>query len=138
MRRFVATTLGTLTLALGAAGMCASPLTASDLRGSWQLVELNSRPVPRQPATAVPMFTIKDQSIEGFDGCNTFWGRLDKPGSIASTRRGCGDDVLKLPLDLADPLSHLKTGRIQEDMLILPARPGMAQSVFRRLKTNPQ
>lgn len=85
---------------VGAIAAFAGSLTAGDLQGSWKVVEIKSQPVRPAAVNALPVFTIKDQSIEGFDGCNSFWGRLDHPGSIASTRRGCLDESLKLPLDL--------------------------------------
>jgi heat shock protein HslJ len=129
---------GIATLALGVVAVCAGPLTAADLQGTWELVEIGSRPVPPTAATALPAFTIKRQSIEGFDGCNNFSGRLDKPGSVVSTRRGCLDDVVKLPLDLTDPLAHLLAGKVQNDTLVLPARAGTAASVFRRVKSTPE
>ena len=116
----------------------AGPLTASDLKGSWELAAIGSQPVRSTAGSALPAFTIKDQIIEGFDGCNTFSGRLDKPGSITSTRRGCVDGALKLPLDLADPMSHLKTGTVRNGTLSLPARQGIASSVFRRVESNPE
>jgi heat shock protein HslJ len=117
--------------------MCAGSLAAGDLNGTWELVEINARPIPPASGNPRPVFTIKDQSIEGFDGCNTFSGRLDKPGSIVSTRRGCAEGIVKLPLDLADPMAHLKTGKIQKDTLVLPAREGTGEAVFRRVKPTP-
>ena len=118
---------------VGAIAACAGSLTASDLQGSWQLVAINSQPVRPAAVDALPVFTIKDQSIEGFDGCNSFWGRLDQPGSIVSTRRGCLDGSLKLPLDLTDPMAHLKAGRIDTGRLILPKRAAIPESVFKRV-----
>ena len=109
-------------------------LKAAELNGTWTLVEIDSKPVASATPTALPSFTIKDQSIEGFDGCNSFSGRLDRPGSITSTRRGCPDDAVKLPLDLSDPMAHLKQGRIEKDMLRLPAREPMPASVFKRVR----
>ena len=128
---------GMAMLALGAVAVCAGPLTPRDLQGTWELAEIASRPVAPTAANARPSFTIKDQSIEGFDGCNNFSGRLDKPGAIASTRRGCPDDVVKLPLDLTDAWSHLQAGKIQDGALVLPARAGLPASVFRRPKSLP-
>lgn len=132
MRRVVSTIV---TVALGVIAGCAyaGPLKPSELQGSWTLVEVNSQPVTSRTPDALPNFTIKNESIEGFDGCNSFSGRLDRPGSITSTRRGCAGDVVKLPLDLADPLAHLKEGRIEKDTLILPARQDMPASVFKRV-----
>jgi heat shock protein HslJ len=126
------------TIGLTAVAVCAGPLTAGELMGTWELVEVHSLPLPTTGANARPVFTITDQSIEGFDGCNNFSGRLDKPGSIASTRRGCVEGTVKLPLDLTDPMSHLKSGRIHNGTLILPAREGIAESVFRRVKVTPK
>lgn len=128
---------GIATLALGAVAVCAGPLNAADLQGTWELAEIASRPVAPASANARPAFTIKDQSIEGFDGCNNFSGRLDKPGAFISTRRGCPGDVVKLPLDLMDAWSHLQGGKIQDGALFLPARAGLPASVFRRPKSTP-
>jgi heat shock protein HslJ len=102
----------------------------TDLQGTWKLVEVNSHAVRPSAATALLLFTIMDESIEGFDGCNDFWGRLDQPGTVSSTRRGCPDDVLKLPLDLSDPMSHLKSGQIEQGRLILPQRNAIPAAVF--------
>jgi heat shock protein HslJ len=119
---------------VGTIAAFAGSLTASDLQGSWKLVEIQSQPVQPAAVNALPMFTVKDQSIEGFDGCNNFWGRLDQPGSIASTRRGCPDGSLKLPLDLTDPMSHLKASRVDKGRLILPERAEIPESVFERVE----
>lgn len=116
------------------AAACAASLTVKDLAGSWKLVEVQSRPVRPGSPDAVPGFTIRDQSIEGFDGCNRFWGRLDQPGGIASTRRGCPEGALRLPLDLSDPAAHLATGRLDQGRLILPATRGLPESVFERTR----
>jgi heat shock protein HslJ len=109
-------------------------LKAAEFNGTWTLVEINSKPVASDAQSGLPSFTIKDQSIEGFDGCNTFSGQLDRPGSITSTRRGCPEDAVKLPLDLRDPMAHLKEGRIEKDMLRLPARDPIPASVFKRVR----
>jgi heat shock protein HslJ len=109
-------------------------LSVNDLQGSWRLVEINSQPVPPTSEHQLPVFTIKNQSIEGFDGCNSFWGRLDQPDSITSTRMGCVEGFLKLPLDLTNPLSHLKTGRIDNEILTLPKRKEIPPSVFERME----
>lgn len=122
---------------LAACAMATEPtgeVKAGDLQGTWTLAEINSKPVASTTDTPLPSFTIKDQSIDGFDGCNTFSGRLDRPGSISSTRRGCPDDAVKLPLDLTDPMRHLKDGRVEKDRLILPARDPMPASVFSRVR----
>jgi heat shock protein HslJ len=124
---------GLATVGVGAIATCAGSLSASDLQGSWKLVEMQSQLVRPAAGNALPMFTITDQSIEGFDGCNRFWGRLDQPGSMASTRRGCLDGSLTLPLDLTSPMSHLKAGRIDKGRLILPQREDIPASVFERV-----
>lgn len=107
-------------------------LKAAELNGTWTLVEIDSKRVASDAGAALPSFTIKDQSIEGFDGCNTFSGRLDRPGSITSTRRGCPEGAVKLPLDLSNPMAHLKEGRIERDRLRLPTREPMPASAFKR------
>lgn len=119
---------------IGAIAAWAGSLTARDLHGSWELVEIGSQPVRPATREARPMFTIQTQSITGFDGCNSFWGRLDAPGSMTATRRGCLDGSLKLPLDLTNPMLHLQAGRIDKDRLILPAREAIPASVFKRVE----
>jgi hypothetical protein len=134
MRRIVRMMMtGLAAFGVSAIAAFAGSLTANDLQGSWKLAEIQSQSVRPAAVNALPVFTIKDQSIEGFDGCNSFWGRLDQPGSIASTRRGCLDGSLKVPLDLTDPMSHLKAGRIDKGRLILPEREAIPASVFERV-----
>ena len=134
MRRIVRMMMtGLAAFGVGAIAAFAGSLTTSDLQGTWRLVEIQSQPVRPAAKNELPVFTIKDQSIEGFDGCNNFWGRLDQPGSTASTRRGCLDGNVKLPLDLTDPMSHLKAGRIDKGRLILPERGAIPASVFERM-----
>jgi len=119
-------------VACGAGTAPTGELKPAEFNGTWTLVEIDSKSVASDPGAALPSFTVKDQSIDGFDGCNTFSGRLDRPGSITSTRRGCPDGAVKLPLDLGDPLPHLKEGRIEKDRLLLPARGSMPASAFKR------
>jgi heat shock protein HslJ len=133
MRRALWLTLTGL-VACGITTAPTSEVKMGDLQGTWMLAEIDSKPVASRPEATLPSFTVKDQSIEGFDGCNTFSGRLDRPGSISSTRRGCPEDAVRLPLDLTDPMRHLKDGRIEKDRLLLPARDPMPASVFSRVR----
>jgi heat shock protein HslJ len=121
-------------VACGSATAPTNEVKTADLQGTWRLAEINAKPVVSSSQATLPSFTVKEQSIEGFDGCNSFSGRLDQPGSIASTRRGCPDDVLKLPLDLSDPMRQLKDGRIEKDRLIVPARDPQPACVFSRVR----
>jgi heat shock protein HslJ len=127
-------TMGLAAVGAGAVVACAGSLITKDLEGNWRLVEITSQPVQPTAGHALPMFTVKDQAIEGFDGCNRFWGRLDQPGSMMSTRRGCPAGTLKLPLDLADPLAHLEAGRVVQGRLILPQRGDIPEAVFERVE----
>jgi heat shock protein HslJ len=119
-------------LGFAPSGVHAGGVEIADLQGSWKLVEIASKPFQALPHADVPGFTIEDWSIEGFDGCNTFWGRLDKPDNLSSTRMGCPENALKLPLDLSNPMAHLEAGRIECNRLILPGRGNMPPSVFER------
>jgi heat shock protein HslJ len=102
--------------------------------GTWALVSIDSRPVRGVGPDGPPRFTIKGQSIEGFDGCNQFSGRIDQPVSVASTRMGCPDGTLKLPLDLNNLQAHLAGARVEQDQMIVVARGAYAASVFKRVK----
>ncbi len=130
--------LGTILALLGMLGVSLMPslagsLTVDDLQGTWKLVEIGSHPMRPNSTMALPEFTVSSESIAGFDGCNNFWGRLDQPGSVGTTRIGCPEGVLKLPLDLSDPLSHLRSGQIHQGRLILPHRNATPSAVFKRL-----
>ena len=112
----------------------AAPLHGQSIDGTWTLIEIDARPVSATPAQPAPSFTVKGQDISGFDGCNMFQGRLDKPGSITSTRRGCPDGIVRLPLDLADPMAHLAAARMEGKRLRLPARNSLPASVLMRVE----
>ncbi|MGI9504547.1 MAG: META domain-containing protein, partial [Geminicoccaceae bacterium] len=79
-----------------------------------------------------PFFEIKGTGIKGFDGCNRFFGSLDKPGAISSTRRACPESTLKLPLDLSDLDAHLQTGCIKGDQFTIPASGRYPSSTYMR------
>jgi hypothetical protein len=113
---------------------CAAPLHGQNIDGTWTLIEIDARPVSATAAQRVPSFTVKGQDISGFDGCNMFQGRLDKPGSITSTRRGCPDGTVRLPLDLGDPMAHLAAAQMDGKRLRLPARNSLPASVLMRVE----
>lgn len=102
------------------------------LDGTWWLVSSGSGASGQLPANEAPFFTVTDMTVQGFDGCNHFSGRLDQPGEINSTRAGCSDSVVRLPLDLNDLLTHLKTGRFENGVLIVPARGRFPEATFIR------
>lgn len=124
---------GAAFLGLSTAAALSGCRVSSDLQGNWRLVEMGSQPVRAIAGKELPGFTIKDQSIEGFDGCNRFGGRLDQPGRLVSTQMACPNETLRLPLDLTDPMSHLKGGRVENGKLTLPARGDMPASVFQHV-----
>lgn len=105
---------------------------ASKFTGTWVLTATGDLDATLADAAQAPFFTISGRTISGFDGCNRFSGDLDKPGLIRATRRGCKDGYLKLPLDLADPASHLARGRLDGRRLQLPAQAGLPPSEFVR------
>jgi len=116
---------------VGISNACATASLAS-FEGTWRLVSVDSRPLRQLPADQVPYFTITGMTISGFDGCNSFDGRIDQPGNISATRRGCLEDTIKLPLDLGDLPSHLQTGTIDKNSLSVPARGQFPASMFER------
>jgi hypothetical protein len=81
---------------------------------------------------SLPWFAIEQHAIVGNDGCNDFSGSLDAPGSIVSTRRGCPEGGVKLPLDLADPMPQLKAAKLVGERLVLPAVGAMPGFVMRK------
>jgi hypothetical protein len=104
----------------------------SSLDGTWRLVSVDSRPLRQLPAIRVPFFTVTGITIIGFDGCNNFSGRIDQPGNISATRRGCLETTIKLPLDLGDLQAHLRTGTIDKKFLSVPARGQFPAAMFER------
>lgn len=110
----------------------AGELSLNDLQGGWKLVTIGGQPVSQADPNLLPQFSIKDQTINGFDGCNRFWGQLDKPGSIAATRMACPESALRIPIDMNDVFSHLKMGTMTGKNLVLPALGSLPESVFEK------
>jgi heat shock protein HslJ len=102
------------------------------LEGTWQLRSVASSTVEPLAADELPSFTIKGVNVEGFDGCNHFFGPLDRPGAIGATRRACAAGAMLLPLDLNDLAAHLRSGRIEGDVLAVPARGPYPASTYAR------
>lgn len=103
-----------------------------DLDGSWTLASIGPSKLPSVAGKERPTFTINGLDIEGFDGCNSFSGPLDEAGAIATTRQACPEDVVLLPLDLNDLGGHLMSGRIEGDVLTVPARGAYPASTYLR------
>jgi hypothetical protein len=101
----------------------------SELTGKWLLESIDGRPVTGREIH----FQIEGLTISGFDGCNTFGGRLDAPGRIRISQRACEGNAPEFPLRLEDAAAHLRTARRSGDRLDLPLweRPGIAS--FRRI-----
>lgn len=106
----------------------------STLDGSWRLVAIDSKPLAPMPASRVPFFVINGdgKEVSGFDGCNDFSGRIDNPGGIMTTRIGCPESAIKLPLDLGSFLNHLRSGIILENTISIPAAGLYPASIFER------
>lgn len=104
---------------------------AAPWEGRWLLAELGQRSLREVAAQRRPGFSVQGDAIQGFDGCNQFNGRLDQPGSVVATRRAC-PDAIPMPLDLADPLAHLRAARVEGNRLVLPGREGRPGGVFER------
>jgi heat shock protein HslJ len=111
------------------AGPAATPVAPWE--GRWRLAELGGRSLRDVAPQRRPDFSVRGQVIEGFDGCNDFNGRLDQPGSVVATRRAC-PDAIPLPLDLSDPLAHLRAARVEGNRLVLPGRGGSPGGVFEK------
>jgi len=109
----------------------------ASLDGTWRLVSVDSRPLGQLPADQVPFFTVTGMTVSGFDGCNSFFGRIDQPGNISATRRGCPETTIKLPLDLGDLPSHLQTGTIDKNSLSVPAAWSVSGVHVRTLRIGP-
>jgi heat shock protein HslJ len=123
----------TLLILFFASNLSVTALAATNIEGKWQLAEVGGRLVQGSVRSPAPFFEIKGLTINGFDGCNSFSGQLDKPGSMTSTRIACGPDIIRLPLDLANPAAHLKDGKIAANRLTLPARGEFSASVYQRV-----
>lgn len=131
----LASRVGASLLVAALAGCEAAPapggLPAAPWEGRWRLAELDGRPLRDVAPQRRPAFSVRGPAIEGFDGCNQFNGRLDQPGSVMATRRAC-PEALPMPLDLADPLAHLRAARVEGNRLMLPGRAGQPAAVFDR------
>jgi heat shock protein HslJ len=124
--------VGTIFAAAMAGAAVGDAIAYANLDGTWRLVSVDSRPLGQLPADQVPFFTVTGTTVSGFDGCNSFFGRIDQPGNINATRRGCSEETIKLPLDLNDLRSHLQTGTVDKNSLSVPARGQFPTSMFER------
>lgn len=103
----------------------ANAWSTADMQGTWVLTDIDGQPVAAGAALSDTIhFTLRDDEISGFDGCNSFQGSVAAPGRIISTQRGCPPERPMLPLDLADPALQLSQARVDGDMLHLPLRAG--------------
>jgi heat shock protein HslJ len=102
------------------------------LEGTWRLRSVGSSPLGSSSTHELPFFTITGVAVEGFDGCNHFFGSLDRPGAIAATRRACPDATIVLPLELNELGAHLRSARINGDVLTVPARGPYPASTYVR------
>ena len=101
------------------------------LDGSWVLVELGGRKISLG-SSSTPRMTITGNEVSGFDGCNTFSGRLDKKGSFVATQMACAGEFVGIPLDFNDVGSHMRAAKVSDGKLILPAKGDAPSSVFRK------
>ena len=125
----------TLTITSSACANGAAKPTAIQLDGTWRLISVDSKPLNQKNSGQIPFFTIAGNRINGFDGCNHFSGTLDSPGNVVSTRRGCLDDVIWLPLDLNNVTAHLQTAKqVGQAALSIPANGAFPESTFERLE----
>ncbi len=113
---------------------CAAPATGdlldvSKLQGRWILESINGTPVESEQEI---YFEIDGQIIRGFDGCNTFGGRLDAPTRLRMTQRECVSAGPMLPLELPDARSQLKAGEVAGEKLTLPLSGEAGQAGFVR------
>jgi len=119
-------------LLLCAATGCAAKKPQLD--GTWILSSVDSTPVEKASEKVLPFFKIEGDNIEGFDGCNHFFGPITQPGAISSTRMACPDTSDLLPLDLNNVGQHLAEASVDETSLNLPAFGDYPTSAYIREK----
>ncbi len=123
------TIIGTLIMTVNCGTLAGPPMETAHLEGRWNLTSVNGRPIP---AGRSAHFQIDGIQIQGFDGCNSFGGRLDQPETMVTSQRACADGAMILPLDLTDPWRQLKAARVSEDRLVLETDAG--EAVFTRAR----
>lgn len=102
-----------------------------ELIGRWFLDAARDKN-PSSNDSVVFFQITADGAFSGFDGCNTFSGRLDAPEFIRKTQRDCIGNEITLPLDLKDPVAHLRSAVVEADLLRLPLNEGSRGALFRR------
>jgi hypothetical protein len=101
-----------------------------ELRGKWVLEAIDGTSVPSEKPEI--FFQIDGQNIVGYDGCNSFGGRVDQPTTIRRSQRACPSGTLVLPLDLSDPAAQLRNAIIEGNRLLLPMPAQGKLARFRR------
>ena len=96
MKSFFLVCIASALILAGAAG-CQTAMTSDSLSGDWDLIELGGKPVELAEAEKPPTISFDDdrQRVEGFAGCNTYFGDYVLAGSsltfgpLGSTRMAC-------------------------------------------------
>lgn len=104
-------------------------MDVSKLQGRWVLESLSGQPVKQVNEV---YFKVSGQTFTGFDGCNNFGGSLDAPSRMRQGQRGCGSEVLRLPLKILDPWPQFKAAKVTGDTLMLPLPDGKGEAGFSR------
>jgi len=102
----------------------ANAMETEHLKGRWDLISVKGLPIP---AGRRAHFQIDGTQFQGFDGCNSFGGRLDQPKMLVMSQRACADGMKILPLDLRDPWRQLKAATISNDRLVVDTCAGAAE-----------
>ncbi|MGH1477693.1 MAG: META domain-containing protein [Geminicoccales bacterium] len=121
-----------LTLIIPWLAITACAAQEATVEGTWQLETVDSVHVDAVSEDNLPSFTIAGSTIEGFDGCNSFFGPIDRPGEISATRRACPATTLTLPMDLNALDTHFSIAEIDGDILSIPAQGNYPASTYRR------
>lgn len=109
---------------------CVAEAAGTD--GTWQLASIDSSPIAASSEDKLPFFTITGTTIEGFDGCNTFRGPIDRPGAISATRRACSNVDYMLPMNLNELDAHFQNAKVDGDTLTVPAQGDYPESTYFR------
>jgi heat shock protein HslJ len=122
-------------LALTGCGWMTSSTPEHPLERTWQLEELDGRPVLKN---LPPTLTFAgDGTVSGSGGCNTFHGTVTLSGNsihfgpLAMTRRGCMDVVMDQEQRYVQALDHVTTWRIVDrDVLVIDREGGATPMRF--------
>ena len=100
----------------------------TELRGEWVLESIEGRPIDSKSRI---YFEIGEETISGYDGCNSFGGKLDALDRLRRGQRACPAEVLQIRF--SDLKTQFESLKVEGDALDLVLADDAGKARFRKV-----